>query len=147
MRSASVKVTAVTAGIPVAIAADPRSQAEKRCDLCFGTEQIFERRVKARDLGQKRRIVIRKAVLDFVAYREPHAPQHAGLPQRQHGASQLLIVRQTLLGIGIGAIALRQQPSDFGLPIQDAASLHFGGVCGEDGRYLSAREKRREVGP
>src|SRR6266567_8564645 len=100
-------------GIAVAVAADPASNAQERGQLevvpgwIGRSELVFQRRVEARELAQKSVIVIGKPV-SYLVYDFKSAPaQHAGLPQREHGATQGLLICRRLFQREPKAIAFR----------------------------------------
>src|SRR5215467_5270025 len=139
-------------GIAVAVAADPASNAQERGQLevvpggIGRSELVFQRRVEARQLAQKSVIVVGKSIGYLVYDVESAAAQHAGLPQREHGATQGLFICRRLFGGEPKAIALRQQVRHLHLSIDRALAPHLRRMGGEDRANDGAREKVLQPG-
>jgi hypothetical protein len=124
-------------GIAVAVAADPAADAQEGRQLkavlgeSARRQLVFQRGIEARQLAQKSVVVIGKPVGDLVDDFQPGLPQHAGLPQREHGAAQGLFICPRLFRREPGAIAFRQQLRHLHLAVDHAFAPHLGRVRGE----------------
>ena len=90
-------------GIAVTVAADPTADAEKDRQLPIfirktRNQQILHLRVKTRQLGKKRILVVADAILDFIHHGQTVRTQHTRMPHAQHGTAQGLIVVRLLVG-------------------------------------------------
>ena len=84
--------------VAVAVAADPASHPQERRQLAARgaialVQPVLQRAVQPRHLVQEGVVVERQAVGDLVEHGELGTAQQIGLPQRQHRAAQLLVVR------------------------------------------------------
>ena len=108
---------------------------------------VFQRRVEARQLAQKGVIVVGKPVRYLVYDFEFGSAQHAGLPKRQHGATQGLFTCRRLFGGVPTTIAFRQQVRHLHLTIDRALAPHLRRMGGEDRANESIREEALQRRP
>src|SRR5208337_1291299 len=121
--------------IAVAVAADPRSDAEERGNglraalAIEGVERVLDRAVEARQLAEKRVVVIGEAVEDLVDHLQAGLAQHVGAPENEYGASQALLVERELRRLA-EPVALVEVSGDVELARQRALAAHFGRMGG-----------------
>ena len=124
--------------IAVAVAADPAAHAQERGQLaCLAIilrEFVFEHAIEPRQLAQKRIVVERQPVADFVKHGELGPPQHVGLPQRQHRAPELLLDVAGFLRRHLQPFAMIDQPRDLHLAVHGALAAHLGRMRGQHRR-------------
>ena len=136
--------------VAVAVAADPRADAQERRQLDGGLarmtprEIVLECTVELRQLGHERVLVERQPIRDLVEHVELLEPQHAGLPQREHRAPDRLVVGGTLTGRQPVAVTRAQQPFELQLEVAHALALHLRRVRGEHGHDQRVTEERGE---
>ena len=84
--------------IAVAVAADPRGDAQERRQVeprsirIAALQFVLEAAVQQRHLRQERLLEERQPVRHLVEHVELLESQHAGLPEREHGAADFLVV-------------------------------------------------------
>jgi hypothetical protein len=138
--------------IAVAIAADPRAEAEHRGRgrWCAGAIRARHCRLdRADELGhraQERGPEERESVLDLVGDPQPHEPQHCGVPQREHEAAELRIRRRVRAVRRLWAVPLDERIGDRALEPEHALPLHLGRVRGEHRHDVRAREPLSTAG-
>ncbi len=94
MRSVRSSTSAVTNGLPSRsppihepIRRNERQLGQRRAGVA-ALQFVLERAVQQGHLGQERLLEERQAIRHFVEHVELLEPQHAGLPQREHGAAR-----------------------------------------------------------
>ena len=123
--------------VAVAVAADPRADAQEGGHLGRGLPRVpplqlvLEVAVQRRHLGQEGLLEERQAVGHLVQHVQLFQPQHACLPQRQHGAADRLVIGGEFLRRELRAFAGLQQALELHLQVAHALALHFGRVRGE----------------
>ena len=104
---------------------------------------VLQRRIEARDLLEKRVVVIRQAVHHLVDDLETVATQNAGLPQRQDRAPEFLLAVVHLRGGEVLSVALGQDLRHFHLAIDGALATNFCRVRRQNRRYERGGEESR----
>jgi GNAT superfamily N-acetyltransferase len=155
MASARSSTSAVTKGLPSRSPPIQLPTCTKLGELgraqrpVGGGETVLQAGVEPWQFAQEGGLEVGQAVVDLIDHRQLGGAQHARLPQRQHRATQRLVVGLGLLGGELHAVARVQEPRDHGLAVEDALPLHLGGVGGEHRRHQRAVEEagqRRGVG-
>ena len=127
--------------IAVAVAADPAAHAQERRQLLaralvirrvFGVQPVLQRAVQPRHLVQERVVVERQAVGDLVQHGQLGPAQQVGLPQRQHGAAQLLLAGLEFFRCQVHALAAVEQACDFHLAVDGALAADLGRMRGQN---------------
>ena len=137
---------AVDEGIAVAVAADPRAQAQERRqrDVVLEAELRAdlrgERQIELRHFGEKRVAVIREAVLDLVFDLELDEADHRRLPQREHLPVESRLEFHRFVRRQRHAVAPLQEPRDLAFAIEDALALDFGRVRRQHGAHQRVGE-------
>ena len=123
-------------GIAVAIAADPRADAQEGRNRLLPfpaadrVELVLDRPVEARQLAEERVVVIGKTVRHLVDHLEPRLPQHIGAPEDQDRASQPFLDRRELRRIA-RAVPFVEQFGDLEFARPRALAAHLGRMGGQ----------------
>ena len=136
--------------IAVAVAADPASHGQERRQFArraalLLVQPVFQRAMQPRHLVQERVVVERQAVGDLVQHGQLGPAQQIGLPQRQHGAAQLLVAGLDLFRRELHPFATVEQRRDFHLAVDRALAADFGRMRGQDRADLGLAEKLAQV--
>ena len=132
--------------VAVAVAADPRADAQERGHArasprgIEGVERVLDRRVEPGRLAEEGVVVIGEAVGDLVDDQEPLLAQHGGSPENEHRAPELVLDRRELAGIARGAVALVEEAGDLELACQRGLAPDLGRVSGEHRAHQRAVE-------
>ncbi len=126
-------------GIAVAVAADPRAEAEHlrqsvRLDveIVGGAQRLGDFAIEAGQRLEDGDVVVVEAHLDFVVDGGPARADFVGLPEAGDlGQDQLFEAREILLGDG-NAIERGKKFADAAALEHDGATRHFSGVRGKD---------------
>ena len=133
--------------IAVAVAADPRANAQERRDrpvaalVPEGIEPVLDRAIEARQLLEEGVVVIGEAVGDLVDHLQPRLAQHVGAPEDDDAAPEPLLVERQLLRIAQRPVALVEQLGDFELAGERALAADFGRVGGQHRAHQRGIEK------
>ncbi len=136
----------IHARIAVAVAADPAADGQERRQPRHARERetrpqrLLKLAVEPRQLRDERQTKVRERVRDLVRHRELGEPQHGGQPEPQHLGVQRVVA--------LGGRWQRDQTCDLALAVEDALSLHLGGMGGKhraDARTLKPLQKRAVI--
>ncbi len=123
--------------IAVAVAADPRADAQERLEAAarqfrvLRRQFVLDRGVEARQFAEESVIVVREAIGDLVDHLEPLLAQHVGAPQQQDRAAKLLLVALDFEFVADVALARVEQPGDFEFAVDRALAPHFRRMRGQ----------------
>ena len=130
-------------GVAVPVPADPAAQLQEGRQLRIPpgriqAQAILQVGIEGRDFAQKGALEVGQGAGHLVRHGGPVGAQHAGLPEQQHLALQVLVPQGILPGRGHHAVALFQQAGDLHLGVQDALALDLGGVGREHRAHLGS---------
>ena len=136
--------------IAVAVAADPASHGQERSQFTrlaalLPVQPVFQRAMQPRHLVQERVVVERQAVGDLIQHGQLGPAQQVGLPQRQHGAAQLLVAGLDLVRRQLHPLATVEQCRDFHLAVDRALAADFGRMRGQDRADLGLAKELAQV--
>ena len=123
-------------GIAVPIAANPRADPQEGGDRLLSrlaahrVEPVLDQAVEARQLTEKRMVIVGEAVQHLVDDLELGLAQEIGAPEDEDRASQLLLIGGELSWID-GAVALVEQIGDLQFAQPRALPPDFGRMGGE----------------